>query len=98
MRHMFELRDHGIQLIERETWHSALKLGETALAAISGDAERSSRAARAFVEHDREVVEQLYEVHRNAPDAHIGVSNRLRQQLARTLARHRARVKPSPAD
>jgi hypothetical protein len=35
------------------------------------------------------VLEQLYEVHRDAPDAHISVSNRLRAQLARTLARHR---------
>ncbi len=90
MRHMFELRDLGIEVMERETWHSALKLGEAALCTISGDEERSRRAARAFVEHDREVLEQLYEVHRNAPDAHISVSNRLRAQLARTLARHRA--------
>jgi glutathione-regulated potassium-efflux system ancillary protein KefC len=98
MRHLFELRDLGIQMIERETFRSALALGEAALAAISGDEERSKRAARAFVEHDRDVLEQLYEVHRNAPDAHISVSNRLRQQLARTLSRHRARVKPSAAD
>jgi glutathione-regulated potassium-efflux system ancillary protein KefC len=98
MRHMFELRDLGIQTIERETWHSALRLGEAALGEISGDPERSRRAARAFVEHDREVLEQLYEVHRNAPDAHVSVSNRLRDQLARTLARHRARVKPAAAD
>jgi glutathione-regulated potassium-efflux system ancillary protein KefC len=91
MRHMFELRDLGIEVMERETWHSALRLGEAALTAISGDEERARRAARAFVDHDREVVEQLYEVHRNAPDAHISVSNRLRDQLARTLARHRAR-------
>ena len=85
MRHMFELRDLGIEIMERETWHSALKLGEAALAAISGDAERAERAARTFAEHDRDVVEQLYEVHRSAPDAHISVSNRLRDQLARIL-------------
>jgi glutathione-regulated potassium-efflux system ancillary protein KefC len=89
MRHVFELRDLGIEVMERETFRSALALGEAALASISGDAERSRRAAQAFVEHDREVLEQLYEVHRDAPDAHISVSNRLRAQLARTLARHR---------
>ena len=98
MRHMFELRDLGIQVIERETFRSALALGEAALAAISGDEERSRRAARAFVEHDREVLDQLYEVHRNAPDAHVSVSNRLRAQLARTFTRHRARLKPSTGD
>ena len=91
MRHMFELRDLGIEVIERETFRSAIALGEAALSAIGGDAEAAARAARAFVEHDREVVEQLYEVHRSAPDAHVTVSNRLRDQLARTLARDRAR-------
>jgi glutathione-regulated potassium-efflux system ancillary protein KefC len=91
MRHMFELRDLGIEVIERETFRSAIALGEAALAAIAGDQEAASRAARAFVEHDRDVIEQLYEVHRGAPDAHITVSNRLRDELARTLARDKAR-------
>ncbi len=86
MRHMFELRDLGVELIERETWLSAVKLGEAALAAISGDAERAARAAGAFAAHDHEVVEKLYDVHRSKPDAHITVSNELRDQLARTLS------------
>ncbi len=98
MRHMFELRDLGIDVIERETFRSALALGEAALANISGDRDASRRAVRAFVDHDRDVVEQLYQVHRNTPDAHITVSNRLRDQLARTLARHRARLKLTRSD
>jgi glutathione-regulated potassium-efflux system ancillary protein KefC len=86
MRHMFELRDFGIEAIERETWLSALRLGEVALAEISADPERARRAARAFAEHDGEVLAKLYEVHRSAPDAHVTVSNELRDQLARTLS------------
>lgn len=86
MRHMFKLRDLGVDIIERDTWLSALKLGEAALAAIGGDAERAERAARTFAEHDREVVAKLYEVHRSKPDAHITVSNELRDQLTRTLS------------
>jgi len=85
MRHMFELRDLGVDAIERETWLSALKLGELALAAACGDPERAQRAALAFAEHDREVVAKLYEVHRTEPDAHLTVSNELRDQFARTL-------------
>ena len=85
MRHMFELRDLGVEVIERETWLSALKLGEAALAAACGDPERAQRAAQAFAEHDREVVAKLYEVHRSEPDAHLTVSNELRDQFARTL-------------
>jgi glutathione-regulated potassium-efflux system ancillary protein KefC len=86
MRHMFKLRDLGIEAIERETWLSALRLGEVALAEISADPERAHRAARAFAEHDGEVLAKLYEVHRSAPDAHVTVSNELRDQLARTLS------------
>jgi glutathione-regulated potassium-efflux system ancillary protein KefC len=85
MRHMFQLRDLGVQSIERETWLSALKLGEAALGAISGDAQRAARAAQAFAAHDQEVVAKLYEVHRSKPDSHITVSNELRDQLTRTL-------------
>ncbi|HYG55386.1 MAG TPA: monovalent cation:proton antiporter-2 (CPA2) family protein [Burkholderiales bacterium] len=85
MRHMFELRDLGVETIERETFRSALALGEAALTAIGGDPERAARAAQAFAAHDTEVVSKLYDVHRRTPDAHITVSNELRDQLARTL-------------
>jgi glutathione-regulated potassium-efflux system ancillary protein KefC len=97
MRHMFELRDLGVELIERETWLSAVKLGEAALAAASGDRERARRAAQAFAEHDREVVSKLYEVHRSAPDAHITVSNELRDQFARTLKADEASLQADEA-
>jgi glutathione-regulated potassium-efflux system ancillary protein KefC len=93
MHHMFELRDLGVELIERETWLGALRLGEIALAEASGDAERARRATQAFAEHDQEVQAKLYQVHRDAPDAHITVSNELRDQLARTLQEDEARAK-----
>ncbi len=93
MRHMFELRDIGVERVERETWPSALKLGEIALAAVCGDPERASRAAHVFAEHDREVQAKLYGVHKDAPDAHVTVSNELRDQLSRTLAADEARGK-----
>jgi glutathione-regulated potassium-efflux system ancillary protein KefC len=85
MRHLFELRDLGVEVIERETWFSAVKLGEEALAAACGDPARAQRAAQAFAEHDREVVAKLYEVHRSEPEALLSVSNELRDQFARTL-------------
>ena len=85
MRHMFVLRDLGVELIERETFQSALALGEMVLATASGNARRAHRAVRTFAEHDREVVTRLYEVHMQDPDAHVLVSNELRDQLARTL-------------
>ena len=92
MRHMFTLRDAGVDTIERETFLAALKLGEMALAEASGDAERARRTAETFAAHDVEVVAKLYEVHRNRPDAHVTVSNALRDQLARTLSEDQRRM------
>ena len=85
MRHMFELRDLGVGIIERETFQSALALGEATLAAVGGDAERARRAVQRFAQHDEVVLAKLYEVHKNQPDAHVSVSNELRDQFARTL-------------
>ncbi len=93
LRHMFDLRDLGVELVERETWPSALKLGEMALATVSGDPERARRAASLFGEHDVEVQAKLYAVHKGAPGAHVTVSNELRDQLGRTLAADEARGK-----
>ncbi|MNC90985.1 glutathione-regulated potassium-efflux system protein KefC [compost metagenome] len=85
MKHMFELRDLGVEVIERETWLGALELGEAALAMASGDAERAERLAKAFAAHDLEVQAKLYEVHLGDPGAQVAVSNELRDQIARKL-------------
>ena len=93
MRHMFTLRDSGVELIERETWLSALKLGETALAVMTQDPERAQRAARAFAEHDHVVQAKLYAVHKESAAAHVIVSNELRDQLKRTLTEDETEVR-----
>ena len=85
MRHMFELRDIGVAVIERETFESSLELGRAALAAITGDLERAKRTVRAFARHDSEVLSKLYAVHKSESDAHVSISNELRDQFARTL-------------
>jgi glutathione-regulated potassium-efflux system ancillary protein KefC len=92
MRHMFDLRDAGVETIERETWLSALKLGELAVTHASGDPERGRRTAETFAQHDVNVVAKLYEVHRKGPDVHLSVSKELREQLARTLSEDERRI------
>ncbi len=59
MRHMFELRDPGVEVVEGETFQSALALGRAALAAVSDDAERAKRAVQKFSEHDDLVLSKL---------------------------------------
>ena len=96
MRHMFELRDLGVEIIERETFESALELGRAALGAITGNSDLAKRAARAFARHDAEVITKLYAVHKSEPDAHVSVSNELRDQLAQTLQEDAASASEPP--
>lgn len=96
MRHMFELRDIGVEIIERETFLSALALGRAALAAVGGNTERAQRAAQSFTEHDNVVLAKLYSVHKDEADAHVSVSNELRDQFAQTLREDEAAIAPEP--
>ena len=98
MRHMFELRDLGVEVIERETFESSLELGRAALTAITGDAERSKRTVKAFARHDGVVLSKLYAVHKGDPDAHVSVSNELRDQFARTLREDEAAKSANPGE
>jgi len=98
MRHMFELRDIGVEVIERETFESSLELGRAALSAISGDAERAKRTVRAFARHDSVVLAKLYAVHTSDIDANVSISNELREQFARTLREDEAVKSASPGE
>ena len=90
---MIELRDIGVEMMERETWLSTLSLGETALAVVTQDPERAQRAAKAFEEHDHVVQAKLYAVHKNQPGSHVTVSNELRDQFKRTIAEDQEEVR-----
>lgn len=92
MRHMFELRDLGVEIVERETFQSALALGRASLAAVSGDAERAQRATQRFAEHDNVVLSKLYAVHTSDIDANVSISNELREQFAQTLREDEAAI------
>ena len=96
MRHMFELRDLGVEVIERETFESSLELGRAALTAITGDAERAKRTVKAFARHDSVVLSKLYAVHKSDIDANVSISNELREQFARTLREDEAAKTAKP--
>ena len=98
MRHMFELRDLGVEVIERETFESSLELGRAALTAITGDAERSKRTVKAFARHDSVVLSKLYAVHKSDIDANVSISNELREQFARTLREDEAAKTAKPGE
>lgn len=60
--HAYELIHAGADYIARETFGSALGVGEQALKLLGLDAERAGRMARAFEKHDTEGMYKLSEV------------------------------------
>jgi len=60
--HAYELIEAGADFIARETFGSALAMGEEALRLLGHDDERARRMAATFEKHDTEGMHKLYEV------------------------------------
>ena len=60
--HAYELIEAGADFIARETYGSALAMGEEALKLLGHDEERAKRMAATFDQHDTEGMHRLYEV------------------------------------
>ncbi len=60
--HAYELMDAGADVITRETFGSALVMGEEALKLLGYDDARAYRVMRTFKRHDEEGLQKLYEV------------------------------------
>ena len=57
--HAYQLMQRNVQAIRRETFHSALKLGEDALLALGDSPADAQRHAQIFGEHDQQSLEEL---------------------------------------
>ena len=60
--HAYELIEAGADFIARETYGSALAMGQEALKLLGHDEERARRMADTFDKHDTEGMHNLYEV------------------------------------
>lgn len=60
--HEYDLIDRGVSTISRETFLSALQLGEEALTALGLSRHQAHRAAKQFRKHDKESNAELYKV------------------------------------
>jgi monovalent cation:proton antiporter-2 (CPA2) family protein len=60
--HAYELMEAGADVVTRETFGSALVMGEEALKLLGYEDARAYRIMRAFKRHDEEGLEKLYEV------------------------------------
>ncbi len=61
-RHTYDLMAAGVEVIERETFASAIELGESALKMLGFHGYQAHRAAITFKHHDEKHLMELYEV------------------------------------
>ena len=60
-RHSYDLMDAGVQVIERETFASAIELGESALKMLGLHGYQAHRAALTFKHYDEKHLNEIYE-------------------------------------
>jgi glutathione-regulated potassium-efflux system ancillary protein KefC len=81
LAHVFELLEQGADVVERETFEAALRLGEEALKRLGFTAWRAKQAAHRFRAHDEETLRELYRHYHDEFDVRIRISTDARERL-----------------
>jgi glutathione-regulated potassium-efflux system ancillary protein KefC len=89
--HLYELRSRGVELIERETFESALLMGQLALEQMGVDAETAERAKLKFREHNLATLDAIFPHYRDEK-AMISITQAARDELARSFEQDRLRL------
>jgi glutathione-regulated potassium-efflux system ancillary protein KefC len=95
--HAHDLMAIGVQVIERETFRSALRLGEQALVALGQTEQAAARVAGAFQQHDERMLRDSYAV-RHDRDAYIGFVRRSTEMLDAVMKADRESVLDAEAE
>jgi glutathione-regulated potassium-efflux system ancillary protein KefC len=78
--HAHDLMELGVDVLERETFRSAISLGAKALMHLGYDEEQANRLASAFEKHDNKLLAESYDL-REDEDAYIGLVRRSMETL-----------------
>jgi glutathione-regulated potassium-efflux system ancillary protein KefC len=89
--HAHDLMALGIRTFERETFRSALALGEKALVALGSTPHEAARLAASFAEHDDRLLRESYEL-RHDRDAYVGLVRRSTELLEEVMRADRERA------
>jgi len=89
VQHYFELRKLGVELIERETFDSALLSGRSVLEQLGFEPHQARTLARRFRKHSVDLLEQM-RAHSGDEAKFIAVAKQGRQQLEEQFAQERA--------
>lgn len=82
--HVFELRSRGVEMIERETFESALLIAEKALQQMGMDRQTAQLARNKFREHNFETLDAIFPHFRDEVKA-ISIAQTARDALARSF-------------
>ncbi len=89
--HLFEQREHGADVVERETFEAALLIGQRALQQLGVDEASAEDARAAFREHNLRTLETLFPHFRDEAQR-ISSAEKAREELAQSLEYDRVRL------
>ena len=86
--HYFELRQRGVDIVIRETFDSALTLGQLTLQALGVHPYRAQRMAMTFGDHDRQSLDELYSLYLESDEMEqrISLAKKSREELQMVYA------------
>jgi glutathione-regulated potassium-efflux system ancillary protein KefC len=89
--YLFELRSRGVDLIERETFESALRIGQKALEQMGVDRATAERAKAKFREHNLTTVDAIFPFFRDEAKTR-SIAQTARDELAKSFEQDRIRL------
>lgn len=82
----YELMDIGVTVIQRETFGSALALGQDALTLLGFDPYEAYRLKRIFRKKDEEVMPDLYRIHREDEAQYVSMYQKHNTELEEIMS------------
>jgi glutathione-regulated potassium-efflux system ancillary protein KefC len=89
--HLFELRSRGVDMVQRETFDTALLIGQQALEQMGIDTATAERARLKFREHNLATLDAIFPNYRDE-SAMISIEQAARDELARSFEQDRIRL------
>jgi glutathione-regulated potassium-efflux system ancillary protein KefC len=87
--HYYQLMDRGVELIERETFESALRLGRHVLTAGLGQSAYATRlAALKFRRYNRQSLDAVYPYYKDR-EKFVSMAKQAREELEAMISRDR---------
>jgi len=90
--HVFELRSRGVEIIERETFESALLIAEKALEKMGMDTQTAQLARNKFREHNLATLDAMFPYFRDEVKT-ISITQTARDALAKSFEQDGIRVR-----